>query len=61
MCTISHLAIIQVASAIIPVPAFRRRIFAKSSVSVAANARIDFPVVDVRLSATRNNARVTWP
>lgn len=61
MYIISHLAIIQVASAIIHVPASRRRIFAKNSVSAAANVRIDFPVVDVRLSATRNNARVTWP
>lgn len=59
MCIILHLAIIRVASAIIHVPASRRRIFVKNSVSAAANARIDFLAVDVRLNATRNNARVT--
>lgn len=61
MCTISHPAIIRVASAIIHVPVYRHRIFARNSVSVAASARIDFLVVGVKLSATRNNARVIWP
>lgn len=61
MCIILHLAIIRVVSAITRVPASRRRTFVKNSASAAANARIDFPVVDVRLSAIRNNVRVTWP
>jgi len=59
MCIISHLAITRVASAITRVPAYRRKTFAKNSVSAAASARIDFLDVDVRLNATRNNARVT--
>jgi len=58
MFIISHLAIIQVANAIIHVPAYKHRISAKNSVNAAASAKIDFLVVDVRLSATRNNARV---
>lgn len=61
MYIILHLAIIQVANAIIRVLAYRHRTFVKNSVSVAVNARIDSLVVDVRLSATRNNVRVIWP
>lgn len=61
MYIISHLAIIQVASVITRVPAYKHRTFVKNSVSVAVNARIDSLVADVKLSATRNNVRVIWP
>jgi len=43
------------------VPVYKRKIFAKNSVSAVANVRIDSLAADVRLSATRSNARVIWP
>lgn len=60
MFTIFPPAIIQINLATIRVRAFKRRISAKNSVNAAANVRIDFPVVDVKLNVTQNNVRAIW-
>lgn len=60
MCTTSLLATIQIDSAMPPVRVFKRKTFARSFVSAAANVKTDSPVADARPSATPNSVLATW-